>query len=210
VYTRNRSGGIVRTQTTLPWTPTDLRGLAVDNLNTALALWSLTLTQAQRDAWNAFATVQSRAHTAIAQTQLSGQAWFLKLSVPLIWVGEEAHHDPPANLSVTQLTTFSIDRINLTPGEFVVNWQPGLPADHVIRFFATDSISLGISAWLHQLGWAGDWFDTHDTTCDILEPYEGYHPAPVPNLKIGATARFLNLANGVYSRPLQATAIVEA
>jgi hypothetical protein len=44
----------------------------------------------------------------------------------------------------------------------------------------------------------------------MYEQYAAYHPAPTPGLRIGATARFLNLANGVYSRPLQSTAIVGA
>jgi hypothetical protein len=75
---------------------------------------------------------------------------------------------------------------------------------------ATDSMSLGLSSWLHQQGWAANWYTESDTNCDIYEQYQAYHPNPTPGLRIGATARFLNLANGVYSRPLQSTAIVEA
>ena len=210
VYTRNRSGGIVRTQTTKAWTPTTLRGLAVDNLMTALSLWSLTLTQAQRDAWNAFASAQSRSHTAIAQTQLSGQAWFIKLNVPLIPWESGPLYEPPADLSVTQLEQFTISQIAVAATQFICNWNPGIPANHGLVIKATDSISLGISSWLHQQGWAESWGEEAQTTLNIWDDYVAYHPTPVQALKIGATARFLNLTNGVYSRPLQANAIVEA
>ena len=210
VYTRNKTGGIVRTQTTLPWTPTDLRGLAVDYLNDALTRWSTLLSDEQRLAWNAFATMQTRSATAIAKTQLSGQAWFIKLAVPLLWQEAEPYYDPPANLSVAAITSFGIDHIAAGALQFVIDWAPGLPANHVLVVKATDSMSLGISSWLHQQGWAASWYTESDTTCDIMEQYQAYHPTPTPGLRIGATARFLNLANGVYSRPLQATAIVEA
>jgi hypothetical protein len=210
VYTRNRAGGIVRTQTTLPWTPTTLRGQAVDNLITVLTLWSLTLTQPQRDAWNAFAAVQSRAHTAIAQTQLSGQAWFIKLNVPLIPWEAGPLYEPPGDISVTQLEQFSISQIAVAATQFTVNWQPGIPTNHGLAVKATDSISLGISSWLHQQGLAELSGGEAQTTLNIWDDYVAYHPTPVAALKIGATARFLNLANGVYSQPLRAEAVVEA
>jgi hypothetical protein len=210
VYTRNKTGAIVRTQTTLPWTNTTLRGLAVDNLIIVLNLWSLTLTHAQRDAWNAFASAQSRSHTAIAQTQLSGQAWFIKLNVPLLPWEAGPLFDPPANLSVVQLTAFSIDHIGVAATQLTVSWQPPIPTNHALLLKATDSISLGVSSWLHQQGWAESWAQEGATTINIWDDYLTYHPTPVADLKVGATARLLNLTNGVYSRPLRAEAIVEA
>jgi hypothetical protein len=210
VYTRNKSGGIVRTQTTLPWTNTTLRGLAVDYLNDALTRWSTLLSDEQRIAWNAFATMQTRSATAIARTQLSGQDWFIKLAVPLLWQEAEPYYDPPADLSVAAITSFAIDHIAAGIEHFVINWTPGLPANHLLIAKATDSMSLGISSWLHQQSLAARWSTESDTSCEMYEQYAAYHPAPTPGLRIGATARFLNLANGVYSRPLQATAIVGA
>jgi len=210
VYTRNKSGGIVRTQTTKAWTPTTLRGLAVDYLIDALTRWSTLLSNEQRIAWNAFATMQTRSASAIAKTQLSGQDWFIKLAVPLLWQEAEPYYDPPANLSVAAITSFAIDHIAAGIEHFVINWTPGLPANHILVVKATDSMSLGISSWLHQQGWAAYWSTETDTSCEMYEQYAVYHPAPTPGLRIGATARFLNLANGVYSRPLQATAIVGA
>jgi hypothetical protein len=210
VYTRNKSGGIVRTQTTNEWVPTTLRGWAVDTIVAVLSLWSNDLTPSERDAWNAFAAVQSRSHTAIAQTQLSGQNWFVKLNVPLYGFFETAIFLPPADLSVTPLTQLSITGIDVSDTAFNITWQPPIPANVALIVKATDSISAGRSSWTHELGLASARFDLNEASANIWSDYITQHPVPVANLKIGITARLLNGINGVYSRPLQANAIVEA
>jgi hypothetical protein len=210
VYTRNKSGGIVRTQTLNPWVNTTLRAFAVDVIVEILRWWSEELDEDMRHAWNAFAVVQSRSHTAIAQTQLSGQMWFLKLNVPLYHNEQPLREYPPPDLSVTAMTELSIDHIAIAATEFIVNWQPPQPGDHVLRILATDSLSPGVSSWLHQLGYASSQWIPDAITANIWEAYLDYHPTPVLGNKIGITARFLNCNNGVYSRPLRADAIVGA
>ena len=209
VYTRTKSGGIVRKKTDHEWVFSDLRGFACDALQLALAAWYTELSQAQRDAWNSFATVQTRAATSIARTQLSGQMWFLKLNVPLYWIEATPIFDPPGNLAATQPTNFTIHHIATNNQQFILQWQPPLPPNYLARIKASDSMSVGISSWLKQIGWAGDESGEALATANIWDDYVTYHPTPIVGLKIGAVIRFLNIANGMNSRPLRADAIVQ-
>jgi hypothetical protein len=210
VYTRIKSGGIVRTQTTNEWVNTTLRGLALDYRTLVTQGWSTTLSQTQRDAWNAFAAMQSRAHTAIAQTQLSGHAWFVKLNIPLARWFEAFIPEPPPHLLVDPLTSLAIANISVAATQFNIAWQPPLADDHALIVQASPSVSTGVSSWLKTIGYAGAFYTDALTTGNIWDEYNLYHAAPTPDLKIGIVARLLNPVNGCYSRPLRAEAIVSA
>jgi hypothetical protein len=166
IYTHNRSGPVVRLQSTKTYIHTSGRDYAWSNMLAVRTMWHSTLTQTERNNWNAWATAQNRVHTSLAQTALSGQQWFLKLNRTLYGGTFPINHLPPVNLDVTQPNNLAIVRVKVSTHEFLITYTPFALGADIISWKATKPISPGKTSWLCNI----QWFSPGMTTWPCGEP----------------------------------------
>lgn len=210
VYTRNRSGSIVRTKTANAYIHTANRDFAIQTRHDAVDLWANTLTQAQRDAWNGFAQGQIPTRTSLASNHLTGQLWFLRLNMSLLADVYPPNLFPPTDLQITQPTAFAITLIDVSATQMILTFAPPLDANHTLILQATPSISPGISNWKGKVGYIGEVPPETASPYNAWSTYITYRPTPVAGKRIGLIAKYLNITNGVLSCTARADAIVVA
>ncbi len=99
VYSRNRSGAIVRAWAK-PVNPDTARQQAVRNIMQTLSTaWGNVLTATQRAQWNAYATAVLAKNKLGETIQLTGQNWFVGNNSAILSAGGPVVEDGPAILS---------------------------------------------------------------------------------------------------------------
>lgn len=209
VYTRNRSGGIIRTKSLNAFIHTDARDAAIDDLNYLLYKWSYTLSEEDRQKWRTYADAQTPSATSLATNHLTGQQWFLRLSLAIYWDGLEPPNTPPTSTSVQQPINLTIVLIKVSTSEFLVSYAPIPLPDTSLNLYGTYSISPGIQAWTRMTGAVSTLDDTDTPPVNIWTRYTTTKGAPVAGMKIGLIGKYTNDLNGFVSRPIRADAIVQ-
>lgn len=86
-YSRNRGGQYTRTRS-IPVNPnTESQGIARENMATAVATWTNTLTDAQRQAWATYAQATPTVNRLGNQLILSGQQMFIRSATARLCAG---------------------------------------------------------------------------------------------------------------------------
>jgi hypothetical protein len=173
-------------------------------------MWHSTLTQTERNNWNAWATAQNRVHTSLAQTALSGQQWFLKLNITLYGGAFPINHLPPVNLDVTQPNNLAIVRVKVSTHEFLITYTPFALGADIISWKATKPISPGKTSWLCNIQWFSYALGNTTQPFNAWNDYLALWGTPVAGKKIGITCYILNSDTGAISQSLRAETIVLA
>ena len=109
VFSHNRGGDYVRRRVA-PTNPNSTRQQTMRTLlGTLAALWSTTLTPAQRAAWNVWAGLQAKEGPLGNSINLTGINGYIWTNAHLLDAGDTRIDDPPLVVSPTGLLTLSCD-----------------------------------------------------------------------------------------------------
>jgi hypothetical protein len=146
VYSKNRNGAYVRQKVSPTQSPTTRRTAVRERLAGLAAYFSGTLTAAQVAAWNAFA--QNNPVTDIfGRTMiLSGIQSFVQLNGIILNCGGAQIDDPPANLAITPLTSFTATLTAGAPDVASIAFAPTPTGANVkLQVYATQPLPSGRS-----------------------------------------------------------------
>ncbi len=109
VASRNRGGSYFRLFTS-PVNPNSTRQQTMRTiLGTLAGLWSTTLTPAQREAWNTWASTQAKTGALGQTVNWTGMNGYVSTNTRLIDAGDNRIDDPPVVVAPTGLLTASVD-----------------------------------------------------------------------------------------------------
>ena len=208
---RNRGGAYMRQRVT-PTNPNSTRQQSVRNNMTELTTaWSNDLTQAQRDAWTAFANAWPITDVFGASIVLTGLQYYVKTNTVLLQAGELRLDDAPADQNVESLTVVSATA-DVSDALIELAFTPDpLGANSVLQVFATPAISPGISFVKNKLRLIASITAAATSPQDVTAAWLAvFGTFPAVGQKIVLQARVMNDVNGVVSTPLSASAIVTA
>jgi hypothetical protein len=144
VASKNRSCAYLRTKVT-PVNPNTSSQASVRGTFTDLSQGWRSLTQAQRDAWNAAVAGFATTNIFGDLKNPSGFNLYQRLNNNLISIGEAAIASPPLPSAVGSCVVIGIT-INTTGSIFVMSFNPDpVPADTAVKVFATSPQSAGKS-----------------------------------------------------------------
>jgi len=199
-------------QRVTPTNPNTTRQQSVRNNMTELTTaWSNDLTQAQRDAWTAYANAWPITDVFGAAIVLTGLQYYVKTNTVLLQAGEVRMDDAPADQNVESLTVVSASA-DVSNELIMVAFTPDpLGATSVLQVFATPAISPGISFVKNKLRLITSLTAAATSPVDVAVPWlETFGTFPAAGQKLVLQMRGLNTDNGVVSTPLSASLIVQA
>ena len=213
VFARNRGGAIIRNRV-VPLNPqTDAQQFVRAAFGAMSALWR-TLTNAQRQAWDAvvndFPTVNRLGETRI----LSGNSLFLKLNQNLAQVGISHLSVPPVPSGVNAPTGINISTFEISGGSLLMDVQAALAdlTDNTTRVVleATPPLSPGLRNANNRFrqiasGTVTAGLVTFDTDAD----YTNVFGLPAVGTQVQFRVRSINPDSGEASVHFKATTIVE-
>lgn len=209
VFARNRGGAYLRNKVTPVNPQSQAQVLARARLTQFAQAWR-SLTQAQRDAWNAAVSQWSTTDVFGDVVTPSGNALFNRLNINVAIAGGSQLNTPPQPVGAAALTDLSISAA-AGAGTFDVTFDPTpVPADHVMFLESTPMLSPGISnasAEFRRI-------DTLDAA--ELSPYDASASQTakfgtlVEGQKVFVRAKFINSLTGEVSQRLVASSIVAA
>lgn len=209
VFARNRGGAYLRNKVTPVNPQTAAQVLARARLTQFAQSWR-SLTQAQRDAWNAAVNQWTTTDVFGDVVTPSGNALYIRLNVNVAIAGGTALTTPPQPVGADALTDLSVAAA-AGLGTFDVTFTPGpVPADHAMFLESTPMLSPGINN-------ASAEFRRIDTLAPAeASPYDASASqiakfgALVAGQKVFIRAKFINQLTGEVSQRLVASAIVAA
>lgn len=141
VLSKNRSGAIVRTKVSPANAQTTAQQLVRNRLTTYSQGWR-SLTQAQRDAWNAAVGDFQRTNVFGDLVSPSGFNLYQRLNNNIVNVGGTPITTPPAVVGVTPSTLSGI--VAIIAGDVLTcAFSPTVAADMAVKVFATAPLSAG-------------------------------------------------------------------
>lgn len=141
VFSKNRAGGIVRTKVT-PTNPQTGSQAGVRNLFSNLSQAWRSLTQAQRDAWNAAVGDYQRTDIFGDLRSPSGINLFQRLNNVLMSVGEAMLTVPPLPSAVENVYATGVTAAVAIPA-MSISLNEAVPANTALKVFATAPLSAG-------------------------------------------------------------------
>jgi hypothetical protein len=171
VATKNRSGAVLRTKVT-PTNPSTAAQAAVRSLFSSLSQSWRSLTQAQRDAWNAAVTDFSRTDVFGDLRNPSGFNLYQRLNNVLSQVGAFILTVPPTPASVPLVEITSLTAASVTPS-LSVGFSPTPVGEHTaIIVRATPAMSAGKSFVSSEYRVIGVLHEVTPTPYDALADYQ--------------------------------------
>lgn len=147
VFSRNKGGAYIRTKVTPVNPKTPAQQLVRQNFGQNSKKWSGTLTQSQRDAWNAFAASNPVRDVFGNSITLTGLATFNRMNQILLQIGSFQILNPPADYSVTPIANpTSISTAVASDATAVVLHWPTTPDGEMntsLYVFATPPLAPG-------------------------------------------------------------------
>src|SRR5882724_6355282 len=122
VMTRGRSGATHKAKTSPVQPPSSVRNVKQGIFVTASRAWSLTLSAADRAAWNAFALVNPSTNAFGAKAYLSGFQWFCKCAMNKLAMNGSFNNTPPLSGSLSGPLSFSTVANSAAGGSLVLTW----------------------------------------------------------------------------------------
>lgn len=133
-FSHNRGGDYVRRRVS-PTNPNSTRQQTMRTyLGTLAALWSSTLTPAERAQWDVWASLQAKEGPLGNSINLTGINGFVWVNTHLLDAGDARIDTPPIVVAPTGLLTFSVDISAITTGDVTFTGTP-LAANHKIVMF---------------------------------------------------------------------------
>jgi len=207
VASRNRSGAYFRTKVS-PVNPSTsaqvLARLVLSNFSTS---WR-TLSQAERDAWNA--AVGDFASTDIFGDlrNPTGKNLYTKLNVNLVNIGAAPISTPPL-LSDTAPHAASGLSIAVGASEFDLSFT-GSDAGFTLLIEATDGLSAGIGFFKNRYRVIGTVAGNASSPADLWAEYVAKFGEPVAGMKVAVRIVPINNTTGQQFQPSFVSAIVAA
>lgn len=209
VFARNRGGAYLRTKVT-PLNPQSIAQVAARNLLTQFSQAWRTLTQAQRDAWNAAVSQFSTTDVFGDVVNPTGAQLYNRLNINIANAGGTAISVPPAPVGADALSSLSIDA-QQTGDVFDVTFAPGtVPAGHTLYVESTPCLSPGISNASAQYRAIGTVAAAATSPADLSTEQINKFGGLVAGQKIFIRAKLINKVTGEVSQSLTASAIVGA
>jgi hypothetical protein len=208
VFASNRGGSYIRNKKT----PTNPQTDYQQNSRSVLAEFSSgwrSLTQSQRDGWNAGAADFPYVDIFGSSRTLSGQQLYVKLNANLTYAGQASITTCPSPGSVPQANIVSVVSDVSSTTVTVTLSDTTVPAGYTLLIFATPCVSPGINFVKNRLRLLGDFV----LTAGAINTYSVWH-ARLGNLvagqKLFARAVYVNNLTGQVGVATQSYAIITA
>lgn len=211
-FSRNKGGAYAR-QRVRPINPQTPEQIAArERISLLSKRWGVSLTQPQRDAWTAFAEINTVVDVLGQNLQLSGIQMYIKLNARILVVSGTIIDDAPLNQDVSQIVTATAT-ISLTGGpglEYTVAFSPTpAVATEELQVFSTPLLSPGISFVKNRIRLIIPDGDTAVSPIDVLADWQArFGPVLIETAKIVTFLRVLNTLNGAVSVPVRTDAFV--
>jgi hypothetical protein len=123
-FQKNSSGNVARLKPKQPLNPSQAQGLQEYKLGQLVSLWP-TLSQANKNTWNALAAAHTKFSPWGEEKTLNGFQWFISCNRFLVLAGDSILSTAPAYASITPPDAFTLtadaDSLDLVwPGAFTV------------------------------------------------------------------------------------------
>lgn len=148
VFAHNKGGDYVRLGTTPTNPQTSRQQTTRQVLGAYSAFWTSNLTQANRDAWDAYAAANPVKNSLGQDILISGLAWYVKCCARLSDAGLSTPAEPPTEAAPSGFTTLSVDISAVTTAD--VTFVPALAADEAMQLWSSLPVSLGSTPNLAQ------------------------------------------------------------
>lgn len=142
-FARNRGGLYIRAKVPPTYTNTTKQQNNRNALAAAVSAWQSTLTQADRDGWNALADRSSPKNPNGGNPRLSGFQLYIRAYRLRYTVTGTAPTSPPATLYVAAKTSVYFDTPSISGSTLTLHFKPSLPTGHFVRISMTPQWSAG-------------------------------------------------------------------
>lgn len=203
VFSKNRSGAIVRTKVT-PANPQTSYQQAVRQLLGSLSQQWASLTEAQKLAWNNAVTAWSSTNVFGDVVNPSGKNLYVRLNINLVNIGESVIDEPPA---VPTMPVFALAVTNTTAAAAEVTTAGTLAGfAQVIR--STPAISAGIFNASGRFRTINNDAGSAAGALDVATPFDLKYGSMTVGQKVFVEVTLISETSGANSVPLTVSFIV--
>lgn len=207
VFARNRGGAYLRTKVT-PVNPQTSAQVSARSLLASFSQGWRSLTQAQRDSWNAVVSQFSRTDVFGDIVNPTGAQLYNRLNINISNAGGTAISTPPTVQGATALTELSVSA-DATAGEVILDFAPAsVPANHTMYVESTECMSPGISNAKSKFRAIGVHASATASPVDMVAEWNSKFGSLISGQKIFVRVKFINKTTGEVSQSLVASAIV--
>jgi len=205
VYSKNAAGAYIRQKVSPTQSLTTRRGLVRERMTNLAKYWSGSLTPAQVSAWNAFAKNNPVTDVFGRTMTLSGIQTFCRLNANILNVSGTQIDDPPANLSITGITSITVTATAGTPALSIAFATSPLDTNVHLNVFATQQLPTGRTFTKPYLRWIFASAAAGTTPSNVLSAYTAKFGALVEGGVIGILANVVDgttgaATSGLYQR----------
>ena len=138
VYSKNRYGAYVRTKVTPVNRRTSFQAAVRSAFSSASTAWSATLTEAQRQAFAAFAALHPFTNIFGEKRLLDGKSMFVKIQAALSNAGLALTTTPPADITTGSISGLVLTATVAAGGTLsLADVESGIPVGAQINIYAT-------------------------------------------------------------------------
>lgn len=208
VFTKVRFGNMIRVKVS-PTQPRTARQVAQRSALTTYARGWDALTATEIAAWNAFAVANPVKDVFGQSIKLTGMQMYVRLNVAISNVGGTAITTPPADLSVTNLTSVTASATGGgTPAFSITAASPALGTNEVANIYATANLKAGrsnIQTFLRNILFNQS---LASLPLDLLAAYSAKFGDPVTGSIIGLAVQITDSVTGAQSLKLSQALVV--
>ncbi len=145
VFSANHAGPYTRARVAPSQTPTAGRDLVQAAMRALMLAWRSTLTQSQRDAWNALAARTPPKPAPVYPKKNGGLTWFLQANLAL-QMFFTPHFDPPLQFLAQDTGPLTGLSFNSDTPLFNVDVENEPDANHALMIYASDRLTMGATS----------------------------------------------------------------
>lgn len=206
VFARNRGGLYLRTKVT-PLNPQTTAQTAARNRLTSFSQGWRSLTQTQRDAWNAAVSNFATTDVFGDLREPTGLQLYIRLNSNIDVAGGSAISTPPNPVGSDALTSLSLSA-DATLGTYDITFAPSpVPADHTLVVESTPGLSAGINNATAEFRLIGTQAATTASPVDMFTEQTAKFGALSVGLKYFIRVKLIRLTTGEVSQALVADSI---
>jgi len=211
VHSRNTYGNYIR-QKVSPVQPRTPRQTEVrHNLAQLSRRYSTQLTDAQRNAWIAFAAANPVVDVFGNSIALTGINFYQRVNNLRLLMGLPVLDDPPRDFAVQELTSASLTVVGGTTPAMNVAFAPSPPpAGHRVEVWLTEPVAPGVMFFGSKLRLIAISPANQASPFDVTQAYLARFGTVPIGRKIGGWIRLVNEANGAQSKGIIVSAIATA
>jgi hypothetical protein len=209
-YSRSKFGATIRAKTSPINIKNNFTTRNRANLQTVSGLWQTTLTETERQGWNAFALVNPVTNVFGQISYLSGMQWFTKCAINQTNFGVPIVTTAPTVPAPSAPLSLSVAATNGSPGAIVITYtEPTLTGTPTLVVWVTPMLSPGLSFANNQfrlVTYVAPGGSPSDIEADWHTRF-GAYPL-VLGKKIFVMAYNMNVDNGTTSAAIIANGII--